>query len=120
MASSSSSGGSLYLDVSWELTDFDIYINGQISNVLSVNVETCEFSPVGNLPTTESAINITLVITGPARSGRRQSDFGSFEFNGFLIGQKASVTTNAASQGKQVGMVAATISTALLAMIAIF
>jgi len=118
MASSSSSGGSLYLDVSWELTDFDIYINGQISNVLALNVEACEFSSVGNLPTTESAINITLVITGPARSGRRQSDFGSFEFNGFLIGQKA--PANAASQGKQVGMIAATISTALLAMIAIF
>jgi len=107
--------GALYLDVSWQLTDFDIYINGQISNILSLNVETCEFSSIGNLPTTESSINITIAITGPATSGRRQSDFGSFEFNGFLIGQKA--PTSAASQGKQVGMIAATIPMALLAMI---
>jgi len=116
MASASSSGGALYLDVSWQLTDFDIFINGQISNILSLNVETCEFSSIGNLPTTESSINITIVITGPATSGRRQSDFGSFEFNGFLIGQKAP-PTSAASQGKQVGMIAATVPMALLAMI---
>jgi len=132
MANSSSSGGALYLDVSWELTDFDIYINGQISNVLSLNVETCEFSSIGNLPTTESSINITIVITGPTFSGRRQSDFGSFEFNGFLIGQNLDNTgqksptsapptsiTSAASQGKQVGMIAATIPMALLAMITV-
>ncbi|KIK67564.1 hypothetical protein GYMLUDRAFT_37719 [Collybiopsis luxurians FD-317 M1] len=128
LASSSSSGASLWLDVTYDLADFDIYVNGQKSNIVSVDVKTCAFYSVGRLPTTQNDINITIAVTEPLRSGRRQADnFWSFEFNGLLIGQSTSTNNKtgssgigAASQIRPGGMITAVIATALLGLIAWF
>jgi hypothetical protein len=113
MASPNSSGASIYLDVSFEDTDFDIYFNGEITNIDSFNVDTCTFYSIGHLPSSTSDINITVVITGPVMSGRRQIADWSFEFNGFLIGESSGSGSipGAANQIKPAGLTAATIAT---------
>ncbi|KAK7457835.1 hypothetical protein VKT23_010179 [Stygiomarasmius scandens] len=85
------SGASLYIDVTWEITWFDIFINGQLSDITPSDIDTCSWKQIGPLPTGGQA-NITIVVVGPLRSGRRQTgsiDDWTFEFNGFLVGQKS-------------------------------
>ncbi|THU79373.1 hypothetical protein K435DRAFT_796922 [Dendrothele bispora CBS 962.96] len=93
ITSSNSSGASAYIDISYEITNFNIYINGEKSDILSFDVQTCTFYQIGRLPT-GSGTNITIQVTGPLMSGRRRRqadsnpfDDWSFEFNGFMVGQ---------------------------------
>ncbi|KIK67563.1 hypothetical protein GYMLUDRAFT_37718 [Collybiopsis luxurians FD-317 M1] len=102
-----SSGASLYLDVHYELAEFDVYVNNEKLEIDSFDVTVCAFYSVGHLPDSNDEINITVVVTGPLTNGRRQvgSD-NSFEFNGFMLGQRTSTaggTSSAAGSTSSVG-----------------
>ncbi|KAF5393467.1 hypothetical protein D9757_000471 [Collybiopsis confluens] len=107
MASSGSSGSSLYLDISYQNTNFEIFLDGQQSDVVGIEVDTCSFYTIGRLPSSKNDINVTIVVTGPLRNGRRQlgSDNFSFEFNGFMIGQSTLKKAGAGSQNGPTGMI---------------
>jgi hypothetical protein len=100
MASSNSSAAILYLDISYELTDFDIYFDGELQTISSLDIDVCTFNSIGHLPVSQSQINITIVVDESLGNSKRQADSdSSFEFNGFLVGQSTSTATSTSSTG---------------------
>jgi hypothetical protein len=100
MASSKSSAGILYLDISYELTDFSIYFDGELQTISSFDIDVCTFYSIGHLPVSQSQINITIVIEEWFGNSKRQAESdSSFEFNGFLVGQSTSTATSTSSVG---------------------
>ncbi|KIK67562.1 hypothetical protein GYMLUDRAFT_877900 [Collybiopsis luxurians FD-317 M1] len=85
-ANSNSSGASVYLDISYESIDFDIYINDAQLSTESSDIGQCTFFPLGVLPNNGDDLNIGIFLNGPPSGARRQvgSDSWSFEFNGFV------------------------------------